>query len=35
MKNYYIITNTDKDEGLVLTGRIAEYLQGRGCRCDI
>lgn len=35
MKNYYIITNTDKDEGLAFTGRISEYLRGKGCRVDI
>lgn len=35
MKNFYIITNSEKDKGLKITGQIAEYLRENGCICHV
>ncbi|MBS6398067.1 MAG: NAD(+)/NADH kinase [Clostridiales bacterium] len=35
MRTFYIIANSDKDENLKLSGRIADYLTSRGMRCVI
>ena len=35
MKNFCIITNTEKDEGLAFTNYLSNTLEARGCRCTI
>lgn len=35
MDNFYIITNSDKDENLEFSGQIEEYLHKNGCRCMV
>ena len=33
MKNYLIVSNTEKDPGNELSGMIKAYLESRGCSC--
>ena len=33
MKHFLIYTNHHKDPGMEMTGRIAAYLEGKGCKC--
>lgn len=35
MEHFYIITNRDKDQELTVTGRIRDYLTGRGKQCTV
>lgn len=35
MKKFYIITNSDKDKELKITGQIADYLRKNGCICHV
>ena len=35
MNNFFIIANAIKDPGLMMTDRIATYLQDRGCSCEV
>ncbi len=35
MDNFFVITNKEKDEGLKLTGHIADYLKEHGKKCYI
>lgn len=35
MDKFYIITNSDKDKGLNMTGKIVEYLQAHGKECYV
>lgn len=34
MRNFYIITNEQKDEGLLLTRELQDYIRGRGGVCE-
>lgn len=34
MKNFYIVTNKDKDTGFCNTHKICEYIQAKGCICQ-
>ena len=35
MKNFHIVTNTDKDPEFIETHRIQEHLESRGCSCSL
>lgn len=35
MDRFYIITNSDKDKNLKLTGEIVSYLEAHGCQCMV
>lgn len=35
MNKFYIITNSEKDKELTVTGQIAEYLIQNGCICHV
>ena len=35
MDRFYIITNSDKDSNLAITGKITEYLKAHGRSCEV
>lgn len=35
MKKFHVLTNTDKDPELKISGRISDYLKSKGCTCTV
>ena len=35
MRNFFVVTNQSKDQNLVTTKRIREYLENKGCKCTM